>query len=149
MGKVMKFIFHDNSSIEQQFVGKTGIKDLQRNARFSLNCHIMSATILKANLRLLYSKRWRKNKPKYAMTDGIRSLLFHTTIVAVKMDDIVNESIYHMLIIWYDKNHHAVMYPIIKNITSNFLLLVTLYFIEYIWQQPQKTAASYHLLFYR
>ena len=48
MGKVMKFIFNDNSDIQQQFVGKTGIKDLQRNARSSLNCHIMSATILKA-----------------------------------------------------------------------------------------------------
>ena len=56
MGKVMKFIFNDNSDIQQQFVGKTGIKDLQRNARLNLNCHIMSATILKAYLRLLYKK---------------------------------------------------------------------------------------------
>ena len=54
MGKVMKFIFNDNSDIQQQFVGKTGIKDLQRNARLNLNCHIMSATILKAYLSLLY-----------------------------------------------------------------------------------------------
>ena len=57
MGKVMKFIFNDNSDIQQQFVGKTGIKDLQRNARFSLNCHIMSAKVLKAYLRLLYHKK--------------------------------------------------------------------------------------------
>ena len=59
------------------------------------------------------------------MTDDIRRLLFHTIIVAVKVDNMINKPINHMLIIYYDKNQRYVPNYQIHNlefhVTCNFI----------------------------